>query len=187
MEQNWIEICGVVFGIGGVWLTIRQNIWCWPVGLVNIILYVYIFYQDRYYANTGLQTFFIFISIYGWWHWLHGGADKESKLLVSRLRWQHGLVLLLIGIAAAPLLGLVLEIKTDAATPYWDSTTAVMSLIAQWLMARKIFECWLVWIAVDTLYVGFFIYQNHLPTAGLYALFLILATLGFVEWKKSLQ
>lgn len=187
MEFNWVEACGVVFGVGGVWLTIRQNIWCWPVGLVNIIIYFYIFFQVRLYADMGLQAFYVVVSLYGWWHWLHGRSGKKSKLPVSRLRWQHGLVLSLIGIVATPLVGWLLETRTDADIPYWDSLTTVVSLIAQWLMARKILECWFLWIAVDTLYVGIYIFKGLHPTAGLYAFFLILAALGFIEWKKSLQ
>ncbi len=83
MELDWLEIFGVIFGVAGVWLTVRQNIWCWPVGLVNIILYLYIFFQVRLYADMGLQAFYIALSLYGWWHWLHGdaspGPDKKMN------------------------------------------------------------------------------------------------------------
>ena len=193
MVVNWLEVCGVVFGVGGVWLTIRQNIWCWPVGLVNIILYLYIFFQVRLYADMGLQAFYIVVSLYGWWHWLHGhagpgpGPDNKSELTVSRLHRRHGLALVFTGLAAIPMVGWILESATDADIPYWDSAATVVSLIAQWLMARKVLECWLVWIAVDTLYVAIFIYKGLYPTAALYAFFLVLAALGFIAWKKSLK
>ncbi len=187
MEFNWIEVCGVIFGVGGVWLTIRQNIWCWPVGLVNIILNLYIFFQVRLYADMGLQAFYVILSCYGWYQWRHGGPDKKSELPVSRLHLRHGLALVFTGTAAIPIVGWLLESRTDADIPYWDSATTVISLMAQWLMARKVLECWLVWIAVDTLYVAIYIYKGLYPTSGLYALFLVLATLGFIEWKKSLQ
>ena len=191
MELDWIEIFGVIFGVAGVWLTIRQNIWCWPVGLVNIILYLYIFFQVRLYADMGLQAFYIGVSLYGWWHWLHGdagpGPDKKSELQVSRLHRRHGLALVFTGMAAIPLVGWLLETRTDADIPYWDSATTVVSLMAQWLMARKVLECWLVWLAVDTLYVAIYIYKGLYPTAGLYAFFLVLAALGFIEWKKTLK
>ncbi len=106
---------------------------------------------------------------------------------MSRLHRRHGLALIFTGVATIPIAGWLLETGTDADIPYWDSATTVVSLMAQWLMARKILECWLVWLAVDTLYVAIYIYKDLYPTAGLYAFFLVLAALGFIEWKKSLK
>lgn len=143
------------------------------------------FFQARLYADMGLQAVYIVLQIYGWYLWLHGGPDR-GELRVSRVT--AGLILFLatLGIAATLLMGWSLSIYTDADLPYWDSTTTVMSLIAQWMLAKKILENWLVWIGADVLFLGIYYYKELYLTCALYGLFLILAVLGLLAWRKTL-
>ena len=183
--MNPLEIAAVVTTLAAVWLTVRQNIWCWPFAIVGVTLYAVVFYQARLYGNMGLQGVFLALSIYGWYAWLRGG-DDHGTLHVSRVSRIHGLVLSLLGFALAVGLALLFERWTDAASPRVDSTLTSFSIVAQWMMSRKILENWIVWIAVDVVYVWLFISQSLYLTAGLYVVFLGLATQGFMEWKRSM-
>ncbi|MCP5425923.1 MAG: nicotinamide mononucleotide transporter [Gammaproteobacteria bacterium] len=180
-----IELIATIFGLLCVALTVRQHIACWPTGLIMVSLYILIFHQARLYSDMGLQVVYVFLQIYGWYHWLHGGRDG-GVLIVSRLSGNAWLLWL--GIAAVGTVGLGASMRyyTDAALPFWDAATTVLSLIAQWLMARKILESWLIWVTVDVLSIGIYLVKGLYPTAVLYMAFLGLATLGFFAWRKTL-
>ncbi len=181
---NILELVGVVTGILYVWLNIRQNIWCWPFGLVSVTIYMIVFFQVRLYADVGLQVVYIGLSFYGWYYWLHGGAGHDAAP-VTCITPRQTAVLAFVGIVSTGLMGFGLS-HTDASLPYWDSTTTVWSLVGQWLTSKKILENWLVWIAVDTLYVGIYIYKGLYLTSGLFAAYLIMAVAGYFAWRKTL-
>jgi nicotinamide mononucleotide transporter len=178
------EIFAVLFGIISVYLSVRQHIWSWPTAIVNVTLYIIVFYEARLYADMGLQVIYIALSLYGWYQWLYGGAHR-TELAVSRASRRLALVLPIIGVASTALLGTLLHRSTNAALPYLDSTTTSTSLIAQWMMTRKILENWLVWIAVDVVYIGMFAYKALYLTAGLYAIFLVLSAIGYRDWRRD--
>ena len=180
------EVAGVLFGIVAVWLTTRQNVWCWPTGLVNVALFTIVFYQARLYADMGLQLVYVVLCLYGWHQWLRGGPG-HGALPVSRTPRRVLVFLAALGAAGAALLGATLHHHTDASLPFWDSSTASFSLVAQWMQARKWIENWIVWLAVDVVYVGMYVYKRLYPTAGLYAVFIVLAVLGLREWRRSLR
>ena len=180
-----IEGVAVVFGLMCVWLTVRQNIWCWPTGLVQVSLYIFIFYEVKLYSDLMLHFIYIGLQIYGWYHWLHGGKSR-ANLPVSELGSRSRLVWPLIAIACTGVWGYLMATYTDAAVPYGDAFTTVASLIAQWLMARKRLESWLFWIAVDVVAIGIYWHKSLYLTSGLYAVFLVLATIGWLEWRRSL-
>jgi nicotinamide mononucleotide transporter len=179
------EIIAVIFGIAGVWLTIRQSVWCWPVGLVNVSLFAFVFFGSRLYGSAALQLVYVVISAYGWYKWLHPG-DGGHVLLVSRTPRRWWLPLSAIGLAFGIAFGVFLRERTDAALPFVDAATTAFSLIAQWMITRKWIENWLIWIAVDTAYVGMYLSQRLYPTAALYAVFLVLAVFGYREWQRSM-
>lgn len=181
-----IEAVAVLFGLVCVWLTIRQNIWCWPTGLVQVALYIFIFYQVKLYSDLILHIVYVGMQLYGWHHWLHGGKNR-GELSVSRLSWRGKTVWLSVVISGTLIWGYLMANFTDAAVPCGDAFTTVASLVAQWLMTRKRLESWFFWISVDVVAIGIYWYKGLLLTSGLYAIFLILATAGLIEWKKSLQ
>jgi nicotinamide mononucleotide transporter len=184
VANRW-EVLAVVFGIVSVYLSTREHIWSWPTALVNVGLYFVVFYEAKLYADMGLQVVYFGLSLYGWYEWLYGGANR-TELHVSRTTRPLGVRLLIIGIVCAAVLGTLLARFTDAALPYVDSATTSTSLVAQWMMTRKILENWAVWMAVDVVYVGMFIYKHLYLTAGLYTVFFVLAAMGYVQWKRSL-
>jgi len=179
-----IEIIAAIFGLISVWLTVKENIWCWPTGLVMVFLYIFVFYEARLYSDVILQIIYIFLQIYGWYAWLNGNKN-HVPLTVTRISQQGTMIwsgVALIGIFG---LGYVMGSYTAAALPYPDAGITILSLIAQWLMAKKILECWLIWITVDVIAIIVYGIKHLYPTTGLYIVFLILAVLGYREWKKA--
>lgn len=180
-----LELVAALFGAVSVYLSVRQNIWSWPTAIVNVGLYALVFFEAKLYADMGLQVIYVVLSVYGWYEWLYGGENR-TKLRVTRTGSRLGALLALIALSGAALLGVVLRGATDAALPFMDSFLSSTSLVAQWMMTRKKLENWLVWIGVDVLYVGMFIYKHLYITAGLYTVFLALAVRGFIDWQRSM-
>lgn len=184
--MNTLELVGAITGLLCVWLAARQQVWTWPIALVSVTCYFVFFYQIRLYADMWLQLFFFGSNLYGWYEWLYGGKN-HSELPVTRLKgWQLGLVLLAGGLASG-LMGLYFKSFTNASYPLLDSALAAFSIVAQLLLTRKKIENWVIWFIVDVAYVGLYWQKEAYLTAGLYFVFLIIAVLGFLEWKRSMK
>ena len=184
LEWSALEVIAAAFGVISVYLSTRQNIWSWPTAILNVALYTVVFYQGRLYGQMGLQPIYLALSVYGWYQWLHGG-EQHTELRVSRAGPRLLGVLAVLSLVLWLALAAVLR-QTDAALPWLDALLTTTSLVAQWMMTRKILENWLIWIAVDVVYVPMFVSQGLYATAVLYAAFLVLAVLGYVEWRRSL-
>ena len=179
-----LEWIAAIAGAISVYLSARENIWSWPTAIVNVALYSVVFYNGRLYGQMGLQTVYLVLSIYGWYNWLHGSAEK-TELRVSRASPRLLAMLGASNLVAWVLLAAILR-RTDAALPWLDALLTTTSLVAQWMMTRKILQNWILWIAVDIVYVPMFMSQRLYATALLYAAFLGLAVMGFVEWRRSI-
>jgi len=180
-----LEGTAVVFGLVSVYLSTRQNILSWPTAIVNVGLYSILFFREKLYADMGLQVIYLLLSVYGWYEWKFGGENR-TELRVSRVTPRLAATLGAIGVAGSLTLGALLHRNTDASLPYLDSTLSVFSLIAQWMMTRKILENWALWIVLDVVYVWMFIFLKQLNFTGFqYAVFLLLAVLGLRDWWRS--
>ncbi|NJN66429.1 MAG: nicotinamide mononucleotide transporter [Chloroflexaceae bacterium] len=182
--MNWIEIIATIFGALCVWLTVRQHILCWPTGLVQVVLYIVVFYEAKLYSDMLLHIIYVAMQCYGWYAWLYGGTAR-STLPVTRLKHGHLAGWVVVVLAGTAGLGYVMSTRTDAALPYPDGFTTVASLVAQWLLARKKLESWYFWIAVDVVAIGVYLAKALYFTTGLYLLFLVLATMGLVAWRNA--
>lgn len=180
-----LEAIGASLGIINVVLTARQNIWCWPFGIAMVLVYAWIFWHSKLYADAGLQVVYVFLQIYAWQHWARGGP-RDSTLPVTTLSPAQRIMWLAAAAVASVSLGASLNHWTDAAFPFGDASIVCFSLCAQWLMGRKKLESWLIWIAVDVLAVAVYALKDLHITAGLYGVFLILATFGFFSWRRAL-
>jgi nicotinamide mononucleotide transporter len=183
---NYIELLGAILGIVYVFFSIRQNILTWPIGLLTSILYVWVFFISKLYADMGLQLYYVFISFYGWYEWLHGNkSNKEESLKISRLTLRLGYQLLFFSILTFLLIWFILANYTDSPVPVADALATALSLIATWMLARKILEHWLMWIFIDTFSIGLFLYKSLFPTVFLFIVYTIMAVVGFFEWKRE--
>jgi len=180
-----LEAVAVLFGIVSVYLSTRENIWSWPTALVNVSLFTLLFLGSGLYSDTGLQVVYFVLSVYGWYEWLYGGAGHTAISVTATTRRTWG-VLGGIGVVAWLILATVTSHLPGTKLPYLDAATTTISLLAQWMMTRKLLENWLVWIGVDVVYVGMFIYKGLYLTAINYGIYLALAVVGYIAWKKSL-
>jgi nicotinamide mononucleotide transporter len=183
-SQSLLEISGVISGIGCVYLAARNNIWSWPLAIISVSLYIIIFYDAKLYADTGLQVYFLITNIYGWYFWSRK-SEMDKKVPVSFANGKLILLSLIAIVIFTLLLGTFLYKGTDAAFPYIDSFCTACSLVAQLFLARKIIENWLIWIFVDIIYIGVYMIKDLHLTAGMYALYVLIAAMGYINWKKE--
>jgi nicotinamide mononucleotide transporter len=181
---TWTEAVAVVFGLLAVWLTVRQNILCFPAGLVQVTLYIVVFYRVKLYSDMILHAIYVPMQIYGWYHWRYGGAH-HARLPVTRLSRAGLMTWTAATLTAAALWGWGMATFTDAALPYADAVIVMASLTAMWLQARKRLETWLFWIAVNVLGIGVYAAKDLWLTTGLYVVFLVLAVLGWMRWRQG--
>jgi len=181
--MNTLEIVAAVFGFVCGWLTIVQNVWCWPVGIVQVVLYIFVFYEARLYSDVLLQVIFIFVQLYGWYYWVYG-KKVEDRVPVVSLTGRQAVAWTTAVLAGIAGLGWVMSTRTNADYAWIDATATVMSLAAQYLQGVKVLESWLIWIAVDVISIGLYYAKSLHATLFLYLMYLGMATTGYYAWKK---
>ena len=169
-----------------LYFSIRQSIWLWPLGLLSSVLYVFVYFFSKFYADMGLQVYYVVISIYGWYHWIYGkNSPNENNLLISKITLKTGVILGIITLILFALIGEILIHFTDSPIPWGDALTTAISITATWMLARKILEHWLLWVFVDALSMALYIYKDLDITAGLFFVYTAMAVVGYMEWKKE--
>jgi len=188
LTGNYVEVLGVITSLIYLYFSVRQIIWLWPFGILSSALFILIFFSSKFYADMGLQVYYLGISIYGWYFWLHGsntnaGNEKPPiRRITRRLTWQLSAVglVLFFGIVA------ILKYLTDSDVTWGDGFTTAASIVATWMLARKILEHWLVWILVDAVAAALYFYKGLYPSTALYIIYSVIAILGYFQWKKLL-
>lgn len=180
-----LEWIAVALGLANIALLIRRSLWNYPFGLAMVACYFVIFRDAKLYSDMWLQVFFFIVQIIGWVAWLRarGGSDEVPTRTLSslaRIGW-----IAAIGVAIVAWGTMILRIYPDAAFPYWDASVAMGSVAAQILLAQRYVENWIGWIGVNLLSIGLYWTKGLLPTAGLYSLFLVLAVVGLIQWRKT--
>jgi nicotinamide mononucleotide transporter len=183
--MSGLELFAAALGVIAVWLTVKQNPWCWPIGLVMVLVYSWIFFDVKLYSDMLLQVIYAALQLYGWWQWSRRGDARPGRkvtYLESRSVWASVAWGAIVSLA----LGAGMAHFTDAAQPWLDATLTGFSLVAQVWMAQKRVQCWPLWILLDVIFVGLFVYKDLYLTAALYALFTLLAVQGWREWRTDL-
>lgn len=187
ISDQYIEILGVLFSLLYLFFSIRQKILLWPMGIISALLYMVVFYQSKFYADMGLNGYYFIISIYGWILWNRGRNETGKGFPVTRINTRLALLLAAITLGAFFGIGLLLDHFTDSPIPYWDAFTTAVSFTATWMLARKILEHWILWIIVDAVSMGLYLYRGLYPTLVLFAVYTAMAVIGFIQWKRNLQ
>lgn len=191
--QEWLlgnktEVLGAILGVLYIYFSIKQNILTWPTGLLTSALYVVVFFQAKLYADMGLQAYYVVISIYGWYFWLKGKKPQEKEQVPVRVSSRKLKYLL---IAASVVLYIVILFilvnYTDSDVPHMDAMTTALSIVATWMLAKKYIGHWLIWIFVDAVSAGLYVYKGLWPTVILFVIYTVMAVLGYLEWKKDLS
>lgn len=195
--MSYIEFFGVVFGLLAVWLSAKANIWSWPIGIVNVILAFFLYYQVQLYPDMFLQVFFFVTNIIGWWRWANprkGEEDRKQQLKVSYMKKQQLWLTVFMGIVGTLIMGTLagnlhhwfpLLFSLPSAFPYADSFVMVMSIITTFFMIQKKIECWIIWIAVDIVATCLYYMKGVKFYSMEYFIFTIIAAFGLWHWVRE--
>lgn len=181
-----IEIIGAVIGLVYLYLEYKASKWLWPVGVLMPIVYVWIFFQSKFYADMGINIYYFFASIYGWIHWNKHQA-KESNLPISHTPKRYYLPLTVIGTALFASIAFILIRFTDSPVPYGDSFTTALSILGMWLLAHKYVEQWWFWFSVNIISCGLYAWKDLYPTSVLFAIYSVISIFGYFKWKRMIQ
>ncbi|GHE43097.1 nicotinamide riboside transporter PnuC [Sphingobacterium griseoflavum] len=183
LSTSLLEWLATITGFMCVHLAARQNILNWPVSIVSVSIYAYLFYQNRLYGDAVLQLYFLFTAIYGWHYW--GSADKKDLVPVTKLTNRQQLYIAILTLSLALLIGTILRYATNSDVPYMDGLCTAMSFVAQFLLTRRVLQNWLLWIVVNLLYIPLYLHKDLALTAILYVAFTIIAWNGYREWQHA--
>lgn len=196
-SMSYLEFFGTIAGAVAVWLSAKANIWSWPLGIINVTLFFFLFYQVQLYPDMFLQVFFFVTNLMGWWRWAHPAKEEEDRkkeLRVSHVSRSQFVIFLVIGIAGTTAFGALASRLSEwmpslfskpSAFPYLDSFVTVMSIVATYLMVQKKVECWAVWIIVDAVACGLY-FAKEIKFVGLeYLVFCFLAGFGLWNWARE--
>lgn len=187
--MDYLEIIGTIIGLVYLWLEYHASIYLWVASVVMPIVYTFIFFDAGLYADMGIQIYYVLASVYGFICWKWAISRKTKEIATETLKIAHtprrlimplSIVCTLLTFAIA----FILISFTDSNVPWWDSVTTSLSIVAMWLMARKYIEQWWVWLVVDVVSAGVYIYKDLYFTAGLYALYAVIAYFGYKKWKE---
>ncbi len=182
-----LQIIGVALGLLYLYLEYKANIWLWVVGLIMPIVHGTLYLRQGLYADCTMQLYYIIAGLYGLAAWSRKPKSEDSKPLkitATPTRTWLGIALLYVALHGA--IYVLLVHFTDSTVPFWDSLTTALCIVAYWMLSRKYVEQWLVWLAVDVVTVGLYIYKDIPLTAGLYALYSALAVAGFIRWRRMM-
>jgi nicotinamide mononucleotide transporter len=185
-QTSYPEFIAVIFGLTCVWFMKKESTLAFPFGIVNVLIYVYIFFTAGLYANAAINAFFFVMSVYGWYKWTHKGSD-DSMLQISRCRRRELLLNLLAAAVLFFIIRQVLLSMTESSVPTWDAATTAVYIVAQWMLSHKKIENWLLWIAADSVMVVLCAWQGLWFTSFQYLVFTVIAVLGFFEWRTKLS
>ncbi len=195
--MSHLEFWGTVAGAIAVWLAAKANIWSWALGLVNVVLFFFLFFQIQLYPDMFLQVFFFITNLMGWWQWTHPKnheANKDNELKVSRMNRKNALIITVIGMVATVLMGSFSQnlnvlfpslFSKPSAFPYLDSFTTVMSIAATFLMIKKKVENWYMWLAIDLIATYIYYVKGVKLVSIEYAVFCVIALFGAINWTKE--
>lgn len=186
--NNYIELIGAITGLIYLYLEIKQNLWLWPLGFITSAFYVYIFFVSKFYADMGLQVYYLVISVYGLYHWLYGGnKDKVDSLSVTRITRKLVIHLSLVTIVLFFAIEYILEQYTDSPVPIGDAFTTALSITATWMLARKIIEHWWLWVIINSVSLGLYLYKGLYPTSVLFVFYTTMSFVGYYQWRKEMN
>jgi nicotinamide mononucleotide transporter len=182
-QTSWLEWIGFFSTIACIYLAARENIWNWPVSILSIVISALLFFQNQLFGDFILQFYFLFTAFYGWWFWIKKKQENERPIV--KIGLVHWVVAIAAIIVLTVILGYLLDQFTPTNVPYEDGFCTAVSFVAQMMLTRKILENWILWIFVDICYVPLLIYKQLNLYAVLYAILVVIAIVGYLDWKKT--
>lgn len=190
LDSTWLEIIAAFFGLVSVWYAKKANILVYPTGIVSVLLYVYICFYAQLYADMGINAFYFLMSVYGWIMWKLKTSEKMERQ-VSFMNKNNYWVSVLFFFGSFVLILFLLKYFNGDDEAYWasnipyiDTFTTAIFVLGMWLMALKKVENWIFWIIGDVISVPLYFYKDLVFTSLQFFIFLILAVMGYIEWRK---
>lgn len=184
-QMTLLEAIAVGFGLASVWYARLENILVYPTGIVSVLIYVYICFGAKLYADMGINAYYFVMSVYGWIVWSKK-VDPTHHIPITRNSLSENITALAIMVMSFFVLRYVLINFTDSDVPIWDSATTSIFFVGMWLMARKKLENWVAWIIADAVSIPLYFYKGLLLTSFQYIVFLVLAIMGYIAWKNDI-
>lgn len=185
--MDFIEIFGAITGLIYLYFEVKQKIWLWPLGIITSSFYIYIFFTSKFYADMGLQVYYLIISIYGWYHWLHGNnKTQKEELSITRIKPKTIFATSCITVLLFVALYQILSKLTDSPIPIGDAFTTALSITATWMLAQKIIEHWYLWVVINAVSLALYIYKGLYPTSVLFLFYTVMSVVGYFQWKKRI-
>lgn len=181
-----IEIIGAIIGLIYLYLEFKASKWLWPIGVVMPVIYIWIFFQSKFYADMGVNVYYFFASIYGWIIWNRHKKSKQEDLPITHTPKKHILPLTIIGSLSFALISFILVRYTDSPVLYGDSFTTALSIVGMWLLAQKYVEQWWLWIIVNIVSSGLYLWKGLYPTAILFCIYSVISIFGYFKWKRMM-
>ncbi len=182
---NPLEFAGLLIGLLYLYLEYKANIWLWPVGVIMPLVYIVIFYRSKFYADMGIYIYYFFVSIYGWYIWSKS-LKQTDEILISHLPLRYVSKLTVIFLILFAAIACILIRFTDSPVPYGDSFTTSLSIVAMWMLAHKYIEQWLLWIGVNAVSTGLYVWKGLDTTAVLFSIYSIISIFGYFKWKRMM-
>ena len=187
LSANYIELAGAILGLAYILFSIRQHILTWITGLLTSALYIVVFFEAKLYADMGLQFYYVIISLYGWYLWRNNPKlDEKATLQVTLTSRNFAFVAANATWIIFLFIRFILIRYTDSMVPNMDAATTALSITATYMLARKMIDHWVIWIIVDLVSAGLYIYKGLWATAILFFVYTIMAIVGYKQWRKEL-
>ena len=186
IHENWMDVLGAMLGLLYLYLEMKENIWMWIVGTVMPMIYIFVLYKAGIYADCGMEVYYFLAGIYGFVMWRFGRTKDRQPIKISHTTRQLKNTLWVVTLALWIVIATFLEKMTDSTVPYIDGLSTAMSIVAMWMLSRKLIEQWWVWFAVDAISVGLYIYKGIYGRAILYSIYTVMAIYGYYVWKKKM-
>jgi len=182
-QTSWLEWLGFFSTIACIYLAAKENILNWPISILSIVISAIIYFESHLFGDFALQFYFLFTAFYGWWFWFTN--KKEHHKPIVSINFKHWIFIVLAIATLSIGLGYLLDKYTPTNVPYEDGFCTAVSLVAQIMLTRKILENWILWIIVDICYVPLLLYKNLIVYAVLYAILVVIALKGYLDWRRT--
>ncbi len=187
MATNWMDVLGTALGLLYLYLEIKENVWMWITGCIMPMIYIVVLYERGIYADCAMEVYYFLAGIYGFVYWLRGKSRQGSSVKISYATRKQRVWLSACAVALWAAMGIVLDKLTDSTVPYTDALSTALSVVALWMLSRKLIEQWWVWFVVDMVSVGLYVYKGIYGRAILYGIYTAMAIYGYMAWKRKMR
>ncbi|HET8865340.1 MAG TPA: nicotinamide riboside transporter PnuC [Gracilimonas sp.] len=187
LNTTLLEWVAVGTGLMSVWFSMKENIWVYPTGIVSVLIYVYIAFMYKLYADMGVNFYYFIMSVYGWYYWLHPKNDSREQVPVTMNSRNENLISVALTLGSFGIIYYILVNFTDSDVAFWDSLTTCFAILGMFLMARKKLESWIAWIITDLISIPLYFYKELVLTSFQFLVFTGIAIAGYFAWKRSME